>query len=190
MTKVPVEITARHIHLAKKECDILFGKNRQLTVLKNISQPGQFAAKETINVIGPKGELKGVRIVAPLRDKSQLEITATDARNLGIEAPYHVSGEFKDAARVTLVGPKGKAVSPCAIIAFRHLHLSTAEGKKMGLKKNQMVSVIVGQERKLTFHNVIVRCGERHKLSVHLDTDEANAAGLKSCGYGQLIRKK
>jgi putative phosphotransacetylase len=188
MANIPVEITARHIHLKQSDFVKLFGKNRQLTVLKNISQPGQFASQKVLDVIGPNLTIKNVRIVGPFREKTQLEITATEARNLGINPPYHVSGQLKNAAEVVLKGPAGKLKIKAAIIPLRHLHLHFNEAKRMGLKNGQKISVMIGQKRKLTFHEIVVRSGENHKLAVHIDTDEANAAGLKSCSYGELIK--
>ncbi|MBU1037336.1 phosphate propanoyltransferase [Patescibacteria group bacterium] len=191
MTKVPVEITARHIHLSTKDIKKLFGADYHLKFLKKISQPSDFACKETLKVIGPRASLNKVRVVGPPRSKTQIEITATEARILGIKAPYSVSSHWKKAGSASLVGPKGKIkLKNAVIIPLRHLHLNTKEATKLKLKEGDKVSVAVGTIRRVTFHQITVRVGDKYRMAVHLDTDEANAAGLKTCTLGQLIIKK
>ncbi len=189
MIKVPVEITARHLHISKHDLEILFGRNYKLKVLKSINQPGQFAAKETISLKGSKNVLNKVRIVGPIRKATQVEITLTDSYVLGIKVPYRKSGQLKNSGKLTLIGPRGEVnLKQGVIIPLRHLHLSPTEAINLKLKDKQKVSVKVGSERHVTFHNVIVRVHKDFKLSVHLDTDEANAAGLLTCTYGELIK--
>jgi len=185
---VPVEISARHLHLSQKDLIKLFGKNYRLTKIKVLSQPGEFSAKETVELIGPKASLKKVRVVGPLRPQTQVEITATDGRLLGIKAPVRVSGDVKKSAGASLKGPRGTVkLKAGVIIAQRHLHLSLKEAKEFGLKDRQKVSVKIAGPRGLTFDNVVVRSGPLYKKACHLDTDEANAAGLASCGRGLVI---
>jgi len=189
MPKVPVEISARHLHLSLKDLESLFGSGYRLKKIKDLSQPGEFAAQETIDLIGPKSTYKNVRVVGPVRKNTQVEITATDARILGINAPVRLSGKTQGSAAAVLKGPQGQVkLNEGVIIAQRHLHLSAGEAKALGVKNNQAVSVALAGERKVTFHQVIVRAGDQYKKACHLDTDEANAAGLKSCGYGELVK--
>ncbi len=188
MTKIPVEITARHLHLSQKDLERLFGKSYELKVLKKISQPGQFACKETLIIKGPDNSFDDIRVVGPIRKQTQVEISLTEARFLGIKAPLRLSGNIKKSGQAVLKGPKGQIrLKEGVIITKRHLHLHTQEAKKLSLKNNQKVSIRVGEERQITFHQVIVRAGEMHKKAVHLDTDEANASGLKTCSYGELM---
>lgn len=187
--KVPVEISARHVHLCQKDLDMLFGFGFKLDKLKDLSQKGEFAAKQTVELTGPKASFREVRIVGPVRKNTQVEITATDGRILGLEAPVRISGDTVGSATAIIAGPKGRVkLKEAVIIAKRHLHLSISEAKKLGLKNNQKVSIKILGERSATFHQVIVRVGENFSLSCHIDTDEANSAGLKSCGYGELIK--
>lgn len=189
MPKVPIEISARHIHLCQKDLDQLFGKGFKLKKIKELSQPGEFASNQTIELIGPKSNYKKVRVVGPVRKNTQVEITATDCRILGIKAPVRISSDVKGSAKATIKGPKGGVkLQEGVIIAKRHLHLSSDEAKKLGVRNNQKVSIRVAGERAVTFHQVVVRAGDKYKMACHLDTDEANAAGLKTCGYGMLIK--
>ena len=187
MIKIPVEISARHIHLSQKDLGKLFGAGFKLTKIRDLSQLGEFAAKETVKLITPAAGFNKLRIVGPVRKKTQVEITATDCRALGITAPVMVSGKVQKASAVIIKGPKGQLAAE-AIIAQRHLHLSLQEAKVAGLKNGQKVSVKIFGKRSLTFHEVAVRAGQQYRLSCHLDTDEANAAGLTTCGYGELIK--
>lgn len=189
MIKIPIEVSARHVHLAKKDLDKLFGKNYRLTKLRNLSQPGEFAAKETVEIKGNKGEIKNVRIVGPVRQKTQVEISKTDAINLKINAPVRLSGDLKKSGSCTLIGPKGKIkLKEGVIIAHRHLHIEPKLAKKYNLKNGQFVSIKVKNTiRSLTFHNVIVRISPKFRLAFHIDTDEANAVGIKKHGTGILL---
>jgi len=190
MPKVPVEISARHLHLSLKDLETLFGAGYCLKKIKDLSQPGEFVAQETVDLIGPKSIYKNVRIVGPVRKNTQVEITATDCRILGINAPIKISGDIKGSASAILKGPRGQIkLNQGVIIAKRHLHLSAKEARIFGLKNNQAISISVSAagQRSVTFHQVIVRAGDQYKKACHLDTDEANAAGLKACGYGELV---
>ncbi len=186
--KVPIEISARHIHLSQKDLERLFGRGYQLTKARDLSQPGEFSAKETVKLIGSKASFAQVRIVGPIRKNTQVEVTVTEARALGIKPPLRVSGQVKKSASAILKGPEGQVkLKEGVIIAQRHLHLSPLEAKKFGLKNNQKVSVKIKGERSATFHEVVVRASRQYKKACHLDTDEANSAGMKKCGYGELI---
>ncbi|MFA5188717.1 MAG: phosphate propanoyltransferase [Patescibacteria group bacterium] len=186
MTKLPVEVSARHCHLSQKDLAKLFGNGYKLKVLKIISQPGQFAAKEEIKVQGLKGELK-VRIVGPMRAETQIELAATDCYKLGIKPVLRVSGNIKNTPGAILIGPKGKIkINKGVIVAQRHLHLSPAEAKQLKLKNGNLTSVKIAGSRGLIFNNVIVRSGLSHKKSFQVDTDEGNACGWRTGMKGEL----
>lgn len=186
MFKLPIEISARHMHVSRKDLDLLFGKGYELTVKKNISQPGQFAAAESVKIITKKGELN-LRIVGPVRAKTQVELSLTDAFKLGINPPTRVSGNLVEAAAIKIIGPKKTIIRNCAIIAKRHVHLSVAEARKLKVKNGQKVAIKIGGDRGLIFNNVIVRSGDGHKLAAHFDTDEGNAAGINRKILGELL---
>ncbi len=186
--KIPVEISARHIHLCKSDLATLFGKGCRLTKQKELTQPGQFAAEETVGIrLGDK-EIPNVRVVSPLRSKTQVEISLTDAYNLGLRPVVRASGDLQGTPGILLIGPKAElALRQGVMVALRHLHASPAEAKKFGLKSNGMVAVRVRGKRAVTFHNVRVRVKNGYKLSMHVDTDEGNAAGITSQSFGELI---
>lgn len=191
MSKIRIEVSARHCHLSLSDLIKLFGHDYKLKPLKEISQKGQFAAKETITIKTKGGQLDKVRIVGPVRDKTQIELTLTDARKLKIQPPIRVSGDLKDSIGATLVGPKGQVkITEGIIVTQRHLHCNPTQAQKLKLKNGQLVSVKTAGNRSVTFHNIIVRIKEDFDLSVHLDTDEGNASMLDGvCGLGELIIK-
>ena len=186
--KIPIELSARHIHLCKDDLEILFGKDYSLTVLKNISQPGQFAAKETVNISNKTNTISNVRIVGPLRDESQVEISKSDAYALKINPPIRISGEIENTPGITITGPSGEVIlQKGVIIAKRHLHLSEEEAKKMNLNHKDNISINIFGERSLIFNEVIIRSRKGiDKMAFHLDTDEANAANVISGDYGEI----
>ena len=194
MQRIPIEISARHLHLSKADADIIFGKGYQLHVLKNLLQPGSFSTQETVKVIY-KGEseeksLEKVRIIGPFRDHSQLELAKTDAWRLGAKPPIRLSGNIENTLGFEIVGPAGTVTKKEGmIIAKRHLHASPEEAKSLSLKNGDEIEVKAGGdgERELVFCKVIVRVSEDFKLSMHIDTDEGNAAGMVSCGYGEIL---
>lgn len=184
--KIPVEVSARHVHLSQKDLEKLFGKNYHLTKKKDLSQHGQFAAMEEVVAVN---DLRyKFRVVGPVRPESQVELSLTDAIRLHIEAPIVLSGDLKKIKpQLAIKGPRGK-IKVKAVVPKRHLHCLTSEAKKLGLKKGQLVKVEIIGPRGLIFDNVVVRPENKYRLSCHLDTDEANACGLgKVCGYGFLI---
>jgi len=188
MIKLPIEVSARHCHLSQKDLTKLFGLGYKLKVLKMLSQPGQFAAKEEIKVLGSRNELK-VRIVGPLRKDTQIELAATDCYKIGVKPVLRVSGNVKNTPGAILIGPKSKIkINQGVIVAQRHLHLAPNEAKSLKLKRGQLVSVKIKGSRGLTFNNVVVRSGEMHKKSFQIDTDEGNACGWVPGMKGELIK--
>ncbi len=194
--KIPIEISARHIHLCQKDLDKLFGAGYELTKLRDLSQKGEFAAEEILTAKiqtafrqdRPKGRLN-LRIVGPVRKESQIELALTDAVNLGLEAPLRLSGELKNVkAFLEVVGPQGKAKIK-VIVAQRHLHCPPLEAKRLKLKNGEKVSVQIGGERGLVFENVVVRVSENGRLAAHLDTDEANAAGIGKVSKSGILKR-
>ena len=187
---IPVGVSVRHFHITKAHWEILFGKGVEPTHHRGILQPGFWAAKEVVDIQGPKGTITKVRLVAPYRDKTQVEISRTDAAKLGIEAPVRGSGQLKGAVAIRLIGPKGAVdVADAAIIAQRHVHFSPAEAKKVGVADGELVRVRAGAggPRELLFENVLVRVSDKYALEFHIDTDEANAAWLKSGDRVHLV---
>ena len=185
--KVPIEISARHLHISAKDLDKLFGKNYKLKKRNPLIQPGQFAAVETVDLQYGKNKIKKVRILGPVRENSQLEISKTDAFNLGVNTPYSDSGESKGSG-IVLIGKRGKLkMNKGVMISLRHLHCNPTEAKRLKLKNGQKIAVRVGGIRALVFENVLVREGDNYSLSLHLDTDEGNAAGINGKGEGEII---
>lgn len=187
--KILVEVSARHVHLSQEHLEILFGKGYELTVKKPLSQPGQFAANERVRVVGPKKELPSVSILGPVRGSTQIEVSLTDARSIGIDAPIRMSGDIKASAPVKIVGPKGEVdIEEGVIIAKRHIHITPEDAEKFGLKDRQVVSVKVDTDQRTTiFSDVVVRVREDFATAMHIDTDEGNAAGIFGEQYGEII---
>jgi putative phosphotransacetylase len=186
---VPVGVSNRHIHLSRRDLDTLFGKGYQLKEFRTLSQPGQFAAAETVTVAGPKGELGKIRVLGPVRQRTQIEISLTDSFSLGIKAPVRMSGELDGTPGAVIKGPAGTVQVPeGVIVAARHLHISGREAAVYGLRDGDVVALKSGGERAVILENVRVRCGSGHELEVHVDTDEANAAGLVNGGILEIIR--
>lgn len=185
---VPVEVSARHIHLSQSDLDILFGQGYGLKKIKQLTQPSDFAAKETVDIQASEGQLN-LRVVGPIRKETQIEISLTDALNLGLEAPVKLSGNIEGSCGAFLIGPKGKVdLKKGVIIAVRHLHCHTKEAEKLSLKQGQTVSIEIAGKRGLIFNNIKVRVGEGYKLCFHIDTDEGNAAGIDRRAKGVLIK--
>ncbi len=190
MTKklVPIGVSARHIHLSQEHVEILFGEGYQLTEMKPLSQPGQYAANETVAVIGSKGTFPKVRILGPARGKTQLEISKTDSFAIGVTPPVRESGDVAGSAGVKLQGPAGEVeIEEGVIIAARHIHFHTEDAKKMGIEDKQKLSVRTGGERGVVFEHVVARVSDSYALDMHIDTDEANAAGIKNGDTAEII---
>lgn len=187
--KVLVEVSARHVHLSKEHLAVLFGEGYELTEKKALSQPGQFAANERVTVVGPKRSLERVSILGPVRKATQIEISLTDARSIGINAPIRESGNTAGSAGCTLVGPKGEVVlSEGVIAAKRHIHLTPEDAEKFGVKDQQIVSVkIDSPERSAILGDVVIRVREDFATAMHIDTDEGNAALVSGVVYGEIL---
>ncbi|MBB6635308.1 phosphate propanoyltransferase [Cohnella thailandensis] len=186
--QIPVGVSARHIHLSQEHIEILFGQGAKLTEMKPLSQPGQFAANETVAVYGPKGSFPKVRILGPARKATQLEVSKTDAFSLGIPAPVRESGHIEGTPGMRIVGPAGEVtVEKGVIIAARHIHFHTSDAERWGISDKQLLKVRVGGERGLVFENVIARVSPDFALDMHIDTDEGNAAGVSTGDFGEII---
>ncbi len=177
---VPVGVSNRHIHLSAEHLETLFGKGYELTPIKDLSQPGQFACKEQLTIIGPSlRAIEGVRVLGPVRKESQVEISRTDSFTLKVKPPVRESGDIKGSAPITIIGPKGTVtLKEGCIIANRHIHMSDEEGRIFGLNDGDYVTVEVDGERRTTFYDVQVRVNKAFRLEMHIDTDDANAAGI------------
>ena len=188
--KVLVETSARHVHVTREALDILFGEGYELTVKKMLSQPGQYASAERIDVVGPKKTLSGVSILGPVRPETQVELSLTDARSIGIAAPVRESGQIAGSGACKLVGPKGEVeISEGVIVAKRHIHMTKADAAEFGLADKQIVSVKVDSaDRSLIFGDVVVRVSDSYALAMHIDTDESNAAGMAPGTMGEVIK--
>ena len=179
-----IETSARHIHLTQESVEKLFGEGYQLTIRKPLSYPGQYASNERLTIVGPKKELANVSILGPVRKADQVEISATDARTLGIDAPIRESGDVKGSGACKLIGPKGEIdLTEGVIVAKRHLHVTEEDAVKMGVKDKEIIRVSCGGEgRKLIFDDVVVRVNVGGATTMHLDTDESQAAGNPTVG--------
>ncbi|WP_313343560.1 phosphate propanoyltransferase [Sedimentibacter sp.] len=187
--KVTVGLSNKHVHLSKEHIDILFGEGHELTPMKDLSQPGQFACEEKVDLVGPKRTIKGVRILGPARKESQVEISFSDGFTLGLkDVPVRDSGKLEGTPGVKLVGPKGEVELDRGVIAAaRHIHMHTTDAEKYGLKDKDTVKVKVGGPRGLTFDNVLIRVHDTYALDMHLDVEEGNAAGLSNCDEVEVI---
>jgi putative phosphotransacetylase len=187
--RVPVGISNRHVHVSQTDLEILFGKGHELKPTKPLSQPGQFACEETVDLIGPKNTMFKVRILGPVRPSTQVEISRTDSFMLGVNPPIRDSGSLSGTPGITVAGPAGKIeIKEGVIIAQRHLHLSTDEANELNLKDKEWISVKFEGQRGLSFDHVLVRVGPNFKKDLHLDTDEANAANLANGDLGTIIK--
>ncbi|MFD0711353.1 phosphate propanoyltransferase [Paenibacillus sp. GCM10027626] len=185
---VPVGVSARHIHLSQQHVEQLFGAGAALTEMKPLSQPGQFAANETVEVIGPKGSFPKVRILGPARKRTQLEISRTDAFAIGVNPPVRESGDIAGTPGITIKGPAGEVtLDEGVIVAARHIHFHTDDANKWGIADKQKLKVRLSGERGLILDNVIARVSPEFAMDMHIDTDEANAAGAKTGDHAEII---
>lgn len=185
---VPIGVSVRHVHLSQHDVEALFGSGYQLQPFKALSQPGQFAAQEQLTVAGPKGTLERVRILGPLRSRTQVELAISDAARIGIRAPIRMSGDLADTPGCVLRGPAGEIrLTAGVIVAARHLHLSESQADAYHLKNNDRVAIRVTGERMCILGDIVVRSGAGHELEVHLDTDEANAGGIETGALAEII---
>jgi len=186
--KIPIEVSARHIHLCQKDLEALFGKGYRLKKVRNLFQPGEFAAKEILEVKGNSEKSLNFRVIGPVRKETQIELSKTDAILLGINPPIRGSGDLKGTPSAVLIGSKAKIKLKQGVINnWRHIHCNFKEAKKIGLKDKMLVSIRVNGLCALTFHNVKVRVKKRSRLCLHLDTDEGNAANIKTKGSGEIL---
>ena len=188
--KILIETSARHVHLTQEHIEILFGKGAQLTVKKMLSQPGQYASEQRVDVVGPKKEIKGVGVLGPARPATQVEISLTDARTLGVSAPIRESGDVAGSGACKLVGPCGEVDIEIGVIAAkRHIHLTPADAEEFGVSDKEIVSVKIDSNgRSTVFGDVVVRVHPNFAAAMHIDTDESNAACAFGECYGEIIK--
>jgi putative phosphotransacetylase len=187
--KFIVETSARHIHVTQEDLETLFGKGYELTKKKDLSQPGQFACEERVTIVGPKKELAGVSILGPVRPVTQVELSATDARSIGIAAPIRESGDVAGSGACKVVGPCGEIeISEGVIVAKRHIHLTPADAEELGVKDKDIVWVKVDTDgRKAILGDVVVRVSEKFAKAMHIDTDESNAISAPRDLEGEIV---
>lgn len=186
--KLPIALSNKHIHLSQADIDVLFGQGYELTHKKDLSQPGQFACEEMVEVVGPKGSTK-MRVLGPARPESQVEVSLADARALGIAVPVRQSGDVEGTPGCKLVGPKGEVeMTKGVIVAARHIHMSLEDAERFGVKDKDVVSVQTTGERALLFNNVLVRANAAFALEMHVDLEEGNAAGVKNGDLVELVK--
>ena len=186
---VVVGVSNRHIHLSQEDLEILFGKGHALTKMKDMKQPGQFAAKETVTIQGPKGKFEGVRVLGPVRKETQVEISISDSFKLGVKPPVRESGKLDGTPGVKIIGPKGEVIKEHGVIvAGRHIHMPKFIADIKGYKDLDIVKVETCGERKVLLYNVLMRVGNNMAKEIHLDMDESNASGLKNNDFVKIIR--
>lgn len=186
---IPVGVSNRHLHLKQEDLYTLFGETFELSIAKELSQPGEFAANETVKVIGTKGEFPSVRILGPVRKFTQLEISKTDSFFLGVKVPLRSSGDIEGTPGIKLVGPKGELdLQEGVIIAERHIHMTPGDAANFDVRDGEYVSVKSEGERSLVFNKVLIRVKDTYALDMHIDTDEANASGLKTGDQVEIVK--
>ena len=184
-----VEASGRHVHLSRKELDALFGTGYELTKAKDLSQPGQYASKERLTVVGPKGAFHNVVILGPVRKESQVEVSLTDCLQLGVKAPIRESGDIEGTPGIVLVnGDKSVSLDKGLIVAKRHVHMTPEDAEKLGVKNHDIVKVKVEGARPLIFDDVVIRVSPKFATYMHIDYDEANACGFSKGIRGRIIK--
>ena len=186
-----VETSARHVHVTQETLELLFGEGYQLTVKKELSQPGQFASNERITVVGPKKELANVSILGPCRKLNQVELSATDARSIGIDAPIRESGDVAGSGACKLIGPKGEVeLKEGVIVAKRHIHMTEKDAADFGVTNGEIVNVLIenGNGRKTIFGDTVIRVSNSYALAMQVDTDESNAAACARNQMGTIVK--
>lgn len=188
---LPVGISVRHVHVSASDLEVLYGPGHKLIPLRDLYQEGEFAAQEVVALVGPKMRaIENVRILGPVRGRTQVEVARTDAIYLGINPPVRASGNLAGSSPITLVGPKGTLILPeGAIIANRHIHMCPGDAKKFGLSDNNLVQVEVVGEKGLVFNHVQIRVKDSFRLEMHLDTDDANASGITTGARARILTK-
>lgn len=187
---IPIGISARHLHVTPAQVEILFGKGAALTPFKPLRQTGQFAAKETVSLIGPRGRaIERVRILGPCRNETQVELSLTDCVQLGVDAPVRPSGDHRDTSGILIVGPAGHlAITTGVIRANRHVHLHTKEAAALGLRDQDRIMIKIDGDKPVLYYDVQVRVSDKFLSELHLDTDDANAVGLPDGAFAQIVR--
>ena len=188
--KIPVEVSARHVHLCEKDFKILFGENYKLNIKKNLSQPGQFACKERVKLKTKNSEIDNITILGPFRNLTQVEISITDCLRLGLESVVRDSGNLENTPGGTLIGPNGEVkLNSGIIVAQRHIHMNFEDAKFFNVKDKNLVKIKINSDyRKLIFDDVLIRVNENFRLAMHIDTDEANACNYKIGTFGEIVR--
>lgn len=187
---VPVGVSGRHVHVSQDALEKLFGPGYKLTVMRDLTQPGQFAAEETVTVVGPKRSLENVRILGPARSLTQVEVSRSDGFHLGVHPPVRLSGDIRGTPGITIVGPRGEIrIEEGLIVAARHIHMTPADAERFGVSHGDVVRVRADSERPVTFEDVVVRVREDFALDFHIDTDEGNAAFLKTGDTATVLRR-
>ncbi|GAA0076532.1 phosphate propanoyltransferase [Clostridium sp. CTA-5] len=189
--EIPVGISNRHIHLSKKDLPLLFGEGYELTKLKELSQPGQYACKETLTICGPKGAIEKVRILGPVRSKSQVEVLAGDCFSLGVAPHTRLSGNLSKTPGITLIGPKGSVqLQEGLIVAQRHIHMTPKDAKHFNVFDGEIVSIQFDDLRGGIYSNVAVRANDESFLECHIDIEEANAMNINSKSKIKIVKQK
>jgi putative phosphotransacetylase len=187
---IPIGVSNRHVHLRREDLDVLFGDGCELTKRRDLKQPGQYASNELVTIRGPKGEFKNVRILGPLRNETQVELSLSDGFALGIKPPIKESGKLKGSAGIEIIGPKGRVIKhEGAIVALRHIHMTPETAKKLEINDKDLVDVEISGERKAVLGNVLVRVSDKYALEMHVDLDEANACNLKNNDAVKIVKK-
>lgn len=188
--KIPIGVSNRHVHLCKKDLETLFGEGYELTKKSDLKQPGQFASNELVTIRGSKGEFENVRILGPIRNKTQVEISLTDSFRLGVKAPIKESGKLEGTPGLEIIGPKGKInVDEGTIVALRHIHMTPKDARLMNVKDGDFVDVEIFGQRRAIMSKVLVRVSDSYRLEMHLDTDEANSVSIKNGDFAVLKNK-
>lgn len=188
--KFIVETSARHVHVTQEHLELLFGAGYELTKKKELSQPGQYACEERVTIVGSKKELAGVSILGPVRSYTQVELSLTDARSIGVAAPIRESGDIAESGACKIIGPCGEIeLTQGVIIAKRHIHATPADAEALGVRDKEIVSVKIDTDgRSLTFGEVVLRVSSSFALAMHIDTDESNAAGCGREAFGEIVK--
>lgn len=187
--EIPVGVSNRHLHISQADMDCLFGEGYQMTKMKDLSQPGQYACKETLTICGPKGAIEKVRILGPVRSKTQVEVLAGDSFKLGIVSPIRLSGDLYGTPGITLVGPKGSVqIKEGVVVAQRHIHMSCEDAQRLGVSDGQVVSIEVVGDRGGIYNNVAIRANDTSVLECHVDTEEANAMNINSSTKIKIVK--
>ncbi|SHJ24019.1 Propanediol utilization protein [Clostridium cavendishii DSM 21758] len=187
--EIPVGVSNRHVHLSQKDLNVLFGEGYNITKFKDLSQPGQYACKETITICGPKGAIEKVRILGPIRSKTQVEVLTGDCFKLGIAPHTRLSGNLCNTPGITLIGPKGSVqIEEGVMVAQRHIHMSTEDAIKFGVTDGQVVSIQFGDIRGGIYNNVAIRANDTSVLECHIDTEEANAMNINGKSKIKIIK--